>query len=59
MSEKIIEGYQPSVKVRDGYQPATDVQKGKERLAPMSTPVATIKVIPPKGGTGETTLNKK
>ncbi|MDR1468832.1 MAG: hypothetical protein LBT00_06015 [Spirochaetaceae bacterium] len=53
----VIKGYQPSAKVQDGYQPTTGVQKGNEQTK--STPVTMAKVIPPKGGSGETTLKKK
>jgi hypothetical protein len=62
MSEKtrIIEGYQPSVRtVHDGYQPTASDQKGKEQNIPLSTPVAMVNVIPPQGGTGETSLKKE
>ena len=39
-------GYQPG-KANNGYQPS------------LKTPATTIKVTPPKGGSGETVLKKK
>ena len=61
MSEKtlIIEGYQPSITVKNGYQPEAGIQKGKGQSAPLSIPVAMVKVTPPKGGTGEIILKKE
>jgi hypothetical protein len=59
MDEKkiIIEGYQPTVKAQDGYQPVS-VPKDKSQSIPVPTPAAMVKVIPPKGGTGEIALKK-
>jgi len=50
----LIKGYQPGGRRRlqEGYQPVKTVQTGKGTID-VSTPVTTIKIIPPKGGTGE------
>ena len=61
MSEKrvIIEGYQPIHRVQDGYQPVAGVPKATWQNIPGAPPVVNLKVTPPKGGSGETTLKKE
>lgn len=58
MSKKrlIIEGYQPIA--GDSYQPIVGIPNGKNQNIPVSKAVPSVKIIPPKGGTGEITLKK-
>ena len=51
----IIKGYQPTFQSKDGYQPTADIQAGSGQNPSTS---ATVKIVPPKGGTGEVTLKK-
>jgi hypothetical protein len=51
----IIEGYQPVELVKDGHQPSATQKTGQDTPV---TPLAEIKIIPPRGGTGETALKK-
>jgi hypothetical protein len=57
-SRVIIKGYQPSVtRLENGYQPvATPSKTGKDKQ--VDAPVSSVKILPPKGGTGEVTLKR-
>jgi len=49
----LIKGYQPVVRVQNGYQPVALLQKNIVANTTVSTPLATVNITPPKGGTGE------